>query len=1335
MANSPDNIIIQLERQNVVPCSEVITLKGANQTALIRDQDYLIDYKNGLVEFLIQGAIGTNPTRFREDVRISYRFAADFSQFVDLKSHTQIFNESAELGEAQFEFVVDNSPVQSVQRVENLATRERYTVTGFTGSTIITEGLNPPATEELDNQIVTEIALQIIADRAEITVALSVPDIEGVNAVSNPVLSVTQLNSETAERRVIKGKASPITEQQLSIITTRNVSSFQLRTGSTILRNSNSVLIGTTNTLTAVTQVDYFYTILEDSISITFTARGLAKIGKNNVYATFSKQFVPTTVQLINEDDLETAVSTTLFKQSLFEETVTFNTATKSLTVLPQLDYVTAKQTSDQKVAPSVFVTNGSRTVLFEQGTDYVVDFTNNTIKITGTGSIKLGNTVVVLYREPETIKASYIYQKETVAIDYEYGDNTVDWSESFIEQPFAEIKDIREGIPFTVLSKFPSDFEQILIYREDDSTKTSIATPITFNTETQELSFRPLVPPRRGSGRIVFEYVAREQLLQPSDNYFVSYRYGARRDALLDNFAVLLGIEDQGTFERNENVSLGTRESKVKIAFAPTSIEDILIHRATDPDEAALTTVRSQNQLTNEIVFDPLVSAEDVTISYRSPGFATEDLRKVVIGLIDAFLQGPTKQAVRTLILAFTELEPEIIETVKLGFKTASTSDTLVSDRLNEIAPKESSRLDNDKRSIEFVSGKLDRALQIRSQNQAFVQYDAQDNLPTREGTIEFLVSNLFEGNDQKTHYFFDWIGTDESTNRISLYKSSRDRLAFEIRDCESTLHRISTDISRINQVQLFALEKGATQIKLAHIPAHGIIDLDDSNAADVLEAEPSEFFIYPVFEGSLKGCILNVTTLVRLNRIAAYTTDESFFASTAVNLRALADLYESHSGKLTIHTELEFMQGSISFDDNVLLELHQRGHEVGIFIDYPPALIGESVRAAYIGERLDLLKQLQINTAAVSISGGFRVANYPTVVAELGFTTTAAFKDPLTGIGLVPKKVNPFRPSDADFTKPDLSAPIVHIPGDITISTLPFDSATISALTVSFNQAIDAVRFQLVNSWYWVLDIENLQLGALTVDQKLSLLDDWITDNIDSADNNVPTSNPAARVTPEWATLSEIRNKFLSYEQWIAGTTSDLAVRDTDLLTDSISATETTIGVSEPTKFVKNDLIQIGGEILLVQQVLTHQLVVDRAINGTAATYHRAQRAIAIFDVSILREFQQIRTRGLQPLSFDASTMIVTFSPAPESGIYAFDYISGWSEFDEQEHFVAAVWKLHSDDCVRPFLRLFIDGKCIDQVTFSSLLIPAALPPTDISELECDGYGYGYSYGLECD
>ncbi len=229
--------------------------------------------------------------------------------------------------------------------------------------------------------------------------------------------------------------------------------------------------------------------------------------------------------------------------------------------------------------------------------------------------------------------------------------------------------------------------------------------------------------------------------------------------------------------------------------------------------------------------------------------------------------------------------------------------------------------------------------------------------------------------------------------------------------------------------------------------------------------------------------------------------------------------------------------------------------------------------------------------------------------------------------------------------------------MPGDADVVTSPFDATAIAAITTSFNTALDSIRFELVNTWYWVLDLEDLGAGALTVDAQLLLLDTWITDNIDSLDDNIPSSGPLAHVLPQWSTLSKMRNKFSSFEQWSTGLVSDITVRDRDLLTNTASINDTRLSVDDAAKFLKGDLIQINGEVMLVQQPLTHEIEVTRAVNRTTAKHHRAKSPIAIFDDESLTEFEHMRTRGLKPTDFDGNTMTLTFTPALEDGIYAFD------------------------------------------------------------------------------
>jgi len=62
--------------------------------------------------------------------------------------------------------------------------------------------------------------------------------------------------------------------------------------------------------------------------------------------------------------------------------------------------------------------------------------------------------------------------------------------------------------------------------------------------------------------------------------------------------------------------------------------------------------------------------------------------------------------------------------------------------------------------------------------------------------------------------------------------------------------------------------------------------------------------------------------------------TGDEAAFEKHAQKLRDMAGLFEQYGAKLTIESK-EFTAGCIKWEDNVLLEMQERGHSVGVHAD----------------------------------------------------------------------------------------------------------------------------------------------------------------------------------------------------------------------------------------------------------------------------------------------------------------------------------------------------------------------------------------------------------------
>ena len=79
----------------------------------------------------------------------------------------------------------------------------------------------------------------------------------------------------------------------------------------------------------------------------------------------------------------------------------------------------------------------------------------------------------------------------------------------------------------------------------------------------------------------------------------------------------------------------------------------------------------------------------------------------------------------------------------------------------------------------------------------------------------------------------------------------------------------------------------------------------------------------------------VLFIGLMVHLEGWKDETTNQERFRMHAAQLRRYAALFEKYGAKLTLEASPEFVQGCINWGDNVLKEMHDRGHGVGVHAD----------------------------------------------------------------------------------------------------------------------------------------------------------------------------------------------------------------------------------------------------------------------------------------------------------------------------------------------------------------------------------------------------------------
>jgi len=120
----------------------------------------------------------------------------------------------------------------------------------------------------------------------------------------------------------------------------------------------------------------------------------------------------------------------------------------------------------------------------------------------------------------------------------------------------------------------------------------------------------------------------------------------------------------------------------------------------------------------------------------------------------------------------------------------------------------------------------------------------------------------------------------------------------------------------------------------------------------------------------------VLYISFMLHIEPIQRYTTAEGHKVACE-KLRNLADALEKHRGKLSIQSEKEFAVGCAKYD-NVLLEMEERGHEVGTHSMEPLERLDgpDDEKINYVKERRDAVNTLGIKKN-LEICGGFFITN----------------------------------------------------------------------------------------------------------------------------------------------------------------------------------------------------------------------------------------------------------------------------------------------------------------------------------------------------------------------
>jgi len=1190
---------IKLQHASLVPGSEVITVPGGQFDALVRGQDYTIDYKNGIVNILLTGIVGTLPSvgtdQFNLD--ITYRRQVDFKKAFLLDSHIEAYGEVATVT-GLFELSIENKPINDVFRVFNKTTGEQYTITSFLNDIILINGVQAPRTLDLTN-VLSLLRSRTLSNAQFLdTIALVLPQ-ELTPAKEHLVNSATGITGMTDFKYLIQGNID-VPQKIYTLEVTSDISNIELLTGSSILRRSNRQL---------VQGIDYTI-ILNDknlTLTITFTDTGLSLIGNNSVFYKLVKTYHIHKRFLHEGNSILDTEHRVIFVQNYIHETVNFSPDGYAY-LLKLRPFVKVDQEIDRLVYPSLIITDRSGAIVYEVGKDYVVDTAFRRLIRTEVSKISPLQVVNVIYVDNEEFVIDQVnISHDVVLVDYDHGTNSLDWTSSFHDIPVQEVRNLVKDLRFLTLTQFPAD-TNVHIYRTLENGQVQTITIVDVDIAKRQIQFDPI----QTSAIYRVDYTARDQLLIPNTNYFVTYNYGARRHALIENYASLLGITTDVVI-RIEQFDMITKQSSAQLSYVPIDPARALVFVTGDQEKAPITTVTAFDPKTLTLHFTPVISAGNYTIEYPVTGFNTERLRQSIIALLDAFRLGPTRLSLERAVERLTGVTPNITDSINDGFKLTNGTD---SDYLAPLLPEISPALSNGASSISFVPSRFDNGLELKASNNAWVAYSALNDLRVDEGSFSFLLGTLWDGDDNQTHQLFDMIGTDEFTNRITLYKNKKNLLVFEIHDENSNLYRATTDITWIPRNEIIHLKEGQNTAKLLYSPAYTIVDFDDNEQSDIFEANRTEFIISPIFTGP-KGLGLNMTTIIQIPDDPSFVV-ESVQHNIASKLRTMASIFEAHGAKLTIQTELSFIQGCQRFD-NVLFELYQHGHDVHLLIDMPQNIISDEDREVYILERRNALAEIGIGgSKSDGIAGGYVIEDFATRFPALGFEYASVYKNPLTNEPL-PLRTDVFRASTGpDFSALDSQSDLVYLPGDASIDFQknPIIVQSFIPITNSLITAILKSRLDMINTWYCVVNINDFTLYETV------LFEQWLQQTVD------PLVQSGKVV---WRTLLNSYKLFLEFEKF--------------------------------------------------QEVNRNRIRSD----GYGYGYGGIQ--------------------NIRALHWDEVTNMVTFDPVDKAGHYLFSYISGFSKYEEAEHFITCTWKLHTRDGQPPMVKLFLDGELMNHKTFGDL------------------------------
>lgn len=1105
----------QLAVQDVLYDSERIFIQNSAIGVLTRDEDYTIDYASGKITALPEGRIELLSP---ENLDLSYRFCFDFSKLTAPAFHEQVFGETARvINETTLE--ISSSNVSEIFRIYNVTQRRELQPRVVSRNQITLS--NDDALEVIRRTTQSVRVDSTIVQRGQVIreMSLAIRDGESKNAIQ------TVANTQARSRyvRVRQGGREQL-PPRVSLQVPTETKTITVRTGGPDSKRSNVILKeGIHYSFRAPTPTQF---------DITWLDAGIAKIGNNSVYV---QLFTPLNEVNPTPDPEERRFR---YEVKLNAPSEIYPIEGSNIILDPAFPYVDDSNNGDTRLKEEILVTNRSGSSQFAEDLDYTYDGINRVITLNPSSSIRDEDEIRVYFLGVQEHFCDYIAVPDIITVDYDRTRNSIDWSRSQDTYNVDLTRPLGPDVNTVELTFHPDDPLDLpsIIIRSVNNPGT------TLRALSYDRNQRLLVvdaPEEEDDFRI--QYVGHSHIVSPGVPYYVSYNYGGRDRALRDVWSPLLGLSDTER-RRFEEKQLNGNQTSVGLDYPPSDLDEIVIFLKGDSENEPATTITSYDPDTNTVSFTPLRQYGTYVVAYNTPNALTEDLRKFIIGMIEAFLIGPTKTGIERMIETFTGITPDINIATELAFKLADES-------FNDDPEKRSDSLNDvgfTAASPDFVPSRFNNGYQTTSKLISTLSAPAVTNVRDSEGTIEFLIGPRFNGDDGLTKYFVD-IGKELTpyNNRMSIYKNERNYLVFETHDAEGQLWRVASDIGRQRTRLYRFLEKGTTSLQLTTRPAFATTDIDNDGQFDFFGAHKTEFVIRRVpgeetedgygygygygYEGDiLRNANIDITTPVNIfvhfqipSDVVLQTVDG--FDKVTRRLQAVAQQVSARGGKLVIHTSVMYLIGNARFT-NVLKTLQDDGHEIGLYIDFPSFITEESDRTDHLQLGIQIAQSLglELNTA----SGNPDLLGWATYAQRLELELVNGYIDPVFRESFDNRSpiVRRARLSATRGLLDVAGGEFVYLPGATYVNfSMPLSALTIQQIESTLRRAITMNDITQIASWYFTLTPDDLSSDYLT---ESALLGEWLTDTI------APLIE-LGRV--RWTNMSDIGNIYRALEQYL--------------------------------------------------------------------------------------------------------------------------------------------------------------------------------------------------------